>query len=797
MAAEPGPEPALSSLFPALAPAPASELALDNELPTPETWRRRFRGFHYQAAAGPREVCSRLRELCRGWLEPQRLSKEQMLELVVLEQFLAVLPREMQSWAWGRDVETCAEAVALAEGFQLEQAEDKEIQVTVRVKVEDAASDKMTPTEALWEALDSWPEQPHLHPEHMAQEEAGWGKTPGPPKELLHGPRDELPAQQESAPNRKILSPGWALYHGHNQRLWSDHASRDLCARERASAGFPGDFLAGSRSAGFAPGALGTEETGDCSADESSLALLPRQHPSPEAAGAVTLRKAEKQPPEEGPASLELLPTSPGRLGERGFPTPEPSLLQKGQGRPAKQRESMELREAFEDVAVYFTRKEWERLEDGDKGLYRDQMLRNYQALISLGYQGPMPDLICRIQRGEVDLWVWDDEDCGENSWSKGSSPGAGELSGEEEQPLEETLELLKTSTGQSGDRLFLKPERGQLQERQATPEEQRANMAVSQEPSPDVYHSSMRAELGESQRFGEGVEELKVPEMKLHLQEKLQPSEPGVGDLWGKQQLAIQHGERAQHGKFLECLLHLALHERARVLPEHGKCSAHPATPSKLHLGEVLPVCTECEKTFVAQHLHLLSGQHLHRCGDCGKTFGDRSRLARHRLIHTGEKPYRCPECGKRFNRSSNLAQHRRIHSGEKSHRCPDCGKGFGRPQHLARHRRLHSGEHPYGCAKCGQSFICPSDLARHRHVHAGEGPHRCDHCGKSFSSRSSLARHQRIHTGEKPYQCPDCGKSFNQASHLAKHRRLHLGENSLSCPDSQKGFGGQEHLA
>ncbi|XP_019351866.2 zinc finger protein 383 isoform X2 [Alligator mississippiensis] len=746
MAAEPGPEPALSSLFPALAPAPASELALDNELPTPETWRRRFRGFHYQAAAGPREVCSRLRELCRGWLEPQRLSKEQMLELVVLEQFLAVLPREMQSWAWGRDVETCAEAVALAEGFQLEQAEDKEIQVTVRVKVEDAASDKMTPTEALWEALDSWPEQPHLHPEHMAQEEAGWGKTPGPPKELLHGPRDELPAQQES---------------------------------------------------GFAPGALGTEETGDCSADESSLALLPRQHPSPEAAGAVTLRKAEKQPPEEGPASLELLPTSPGRLGERGFPTPEPSLLQKGQGRPAKQRESMELREAFEDVAVYFTRKEWERLEDGDKGLYRDQMLRNYQALISLGYQGPMPDLICRIQRGEVDLWVWDDEDCGENSWSKGSSPGAGELSGEEEQPLEETLELLKTSTGQSGDRLFLKPERGQLQERQATPEEQRANMAVSQEPSPDVYHSSMRAELGESQRFGEGVEELKVPEMKLHLQEKLQPSEPGVGDLWGKQQLAIQHGERAQHGKFLECLLHLALHERARVLPEHGKCSAHPATPSKLHLGEVLPVCTECEKTFVAQHLHLLSGQHLHRCGDCGKTFGDRSRLARHRLIHTGEKPYRCPECGKRFNRSSNLAQHRRIHSGEKSHRCPDCGKGFGRPQHLARHRRLHSGEHPYGCAKCGQSFICPSDLARHRHVHAGEGPHRCDHCGKSFSSRSSLARHQRIHTGEKPYQCPDCGKSFNQASHLAKHRRLHLGENSLSCPDSQKGFGGQEHLA
>uniref|UniRef100_A0A7M4E7L8 KRAB domain-containing protein n=1 Tax=Crocodylus porosus TaxID=8502 RepID=A0A7M4E7L8_CROPO len=37
------------------------------------------------------------------------------------------------------------------------------------------------------------------------------------------------------------------------------------------------------------------------------------------------------------------------------------------------------------DVAVYFTRKEWELLEDGDKVLYQDQMLRNYHTLVSLG----------------------------------------------------------------------------------------------------------------------------------------------------------------------------------------------------------------------------------------------------------------------------------------------------------------------------------------------------------------------------------------------------------------------------
>uniref|UniRef100_A0A7M4EA75 KRAB domain-containing protein n=1 Tax=Crocodylus porosus TaxID=8502 RepID=A0A7M4EA75_CROPO len=39
----------------------------------------------------------------------------------------------------------------------------------------------------------------------------------------------------------------------------------------------------------------------------------------------------------------------------------------------------------FEDVAVYFTRKEWELLEDEDTVLYQHQMLRNFQALVSLG----------------------------------------------------------------------------------------------------------------------------------------------------------------------------------------------------------------------------------------------------------------------------------------------------------------------------------------------------------------------------------------------------------------------------
>ncbi|KAG8521579.1 Zinc finger protein 445 [Galemys pyrenaicus] len=758
--------------------------------PGQELFRQLFRQLRYHESSGPLETLSRLEELCRWWLRPDVLSKAQILELLVLEQFLSILPGELRTWVQLHHPENGGEAVALLEELQWHHDETAQAD-PVPAQNPDV---HWMGTRAL-QATQIWPPASPLRsgsalrdhvepPSELGRRDFPAGQSGTYCLALSHSLATQVPAlsQREGCPGDQVTAQP--------QRIGFYYPST-----------FPSHLIPFCSAVGpFTKPALISWLEAREPWGLNIQGTQPKSNAGAAPTGGELQIKTNKFILKHEP--LEGAETSAVPSGCRVTSVSEGESFQQKRGLKEQCEKPLQMRVKKEETN-FSHRTEEESQESGKS---------NYLNLKHVAY--------LRVPRRKRSL----KHGCGRHF--RGNSC---------HYEYKEYGKGLRHMMG-----------RFNLHPRIHTGLKGNVKDACGKSPNLSIHHQPGQNPhvVGTSYKCSDCGRTFSCSSHLACHQRLHSPEKPFKCRVCGKafrwSSNCVRHEKIHTGVKPYKCSLCDKAFQRMSAYRMHQETHVKQ-TFLEPNQYDSLPYDSKFD-----HHLRDQTGEKPFDCSQCRKSFHCKSYILEHQRIHTQEKPYKCIRCRKTFRWRSNFTRHMRMHheekfydqdrcredvkqtstcsqsqnvpTVEKAFLCQQCGKTFIRKKSLMNHQRIHTGKKPYQCGECAEVFTQRSAFIVHKkeHVvtgkpedrpsfsqdrtfqvpqssHTTEEPYTCSQCGKAFRNHSFLLIHQRIHTREKPYKCRECGKAFRWSSNLSRHQRIHSFKNryeyhgSGNIPDLQ----------